>query len=76
MDAAFKAVTLSKQTPIVRHIEVPIAARRLKLKPPIRVLGMIGCDECLDVKAEQALMGQAIERCPLPFGIAADRTRL
>jgi hypothetical protein len=60
-DAAFKAVTLSKQTPIVRHIEVPIAARRLKLKPPIRVLGMIGCHECLDVKAEQALMGQAIE---------------
>ncbi len=61
MDAAFKAVTLSKQTPIVRHIEVPIAARRLKLKPPIRVLGMIGCHDCLDVKAEQALMGQAIE---------------
>jgi len=61
MDAAFNAVTLSKQTPIVRHVEVPIAARRLKLKPPIRVLGMIGCHECLDVKAEQALMGQAIE---------------
>ena len=61
MDTSFKAVTLSKQTPIVRHIEVPIAARRLKLKPPIRVLGMIGFHECLDVRAEQALMGQAIE---------------
>ncbi|MGB6687156.1 MAG: CHAT domain-containing protein [Terracidiphilus sp.] len=61
MDGGYKPLTLSIQTPIVRHVEVPIAARRLKLKPPIRVLGMVGSHENLDVDAEQSLMGQAIE---------------
>lgn len=61
MDAGSNPITLSRQTPIVRHIEVPIAARRMKLKPPIRVLGMVGCHECLDVQTEQTLMEQAVE---------------
>jgi hypothetical protein len=61
VDVGPDPVTLSTQTPIVGHIEVPIAAGRLKLKPPIRVLGMVGCHECLDVQTEQSLMEQAVE---------------
>jgi CHAT domain/NACHT domain len=61
MDVGFRPLTLSSQTPLVRHIEVPVAAGRLRLKPPIRVLGMVGSHECLDVETEKTLMGQALE---------------
>lgn len=61
MDGDYRPLTLSRQTPVVRHVEIPIAATRLRLKPPIRVLGMVGSHECLDVESERKLMEQAIE---------------
>jgi hypothetical protein len=61
MDTGYQPLTLSRQTPVVRHIEVSMAVRRLRVKPPIRVLGMVGSHENLDVGAEKALIEQAIE---------------
>jgi CHAT domain/NACHT domain len=60
-DTSGNPLTLSKITPMVRHVEMPFAAQKLRLQPPIRVLGMIGCHENLDADGEKALIGRAVE---------------
>ncbi len=52
---------LSKETPVVRHLEVELPIESLTLEPPIRILGMVGARHGLDVAAEQLRMAQAIE---------------
>jgi CHAT domain/NACHT domain len=54
-------LSLSKRTPVVRHLEVALPIESLTLKPPIRLLGMVGARHGLDVAAEQKRMAQAIE---------------
>src|ERR1700688_4425336 len=54
-------LSLSKRTPVVRHLEVALPIESLTLKPPIRLLGMVGAHHGLDVAAEQRRMAQAIE---------------
>ena len=54
-------LSLSKRTPVVRHLEVGLPIESLTLKPPIRLLGMVGARQGLDVAAEQQRMAQAIE---------------
>jgi hypothetical protein len=52
---------LSKETPIVRHLQVELPVESLTLEPPLRILGMVGDRSGLDVAAEQRRMAQAIE---------------
>lgn len=54
-------LSLSKETPVVRHVEVELPIESLILEPPIRILGMVGAHQGLDVPAEQRRMAQAIE---------------
>jgi hypothetical protein len=54
-------LSLSKKTPIVRHLEVELPIEPLTLEPPIRILGMVGARHGLNVAAEQQSMAQAIE---------------
>lgn len=54
-------LSLSKETPVVRHLDVGLPIESLTLKPPIRLLGMVGDRRGLDVAAEQQRMAQAIE---------------
>jgi hypothetical protein len=54
-------LSLSKKTPIVRHLEVELPVEPLTLEPPIRILGMVGARHGLNVAAEQQSMAQAIE---------------
>ncbi len=52
---------LSKETPVVRHLEVELPIEPLTLEPPIRILGMVGAHHGLNVAAEQQRIAQAIE---------------
>lgn len=54
-------LSLSKETPVVRHLEVELPIESLTLEPPIRILGMVGARHGLDVAAEQQRMIQAVE---------------
>ncbi len=58
-------LSLSKRTPVVRHLQVALPIESLILKPPIRLLGMVGARHGLDVAAEQQRMAQAIEHLTL-----------
>ncbi len=61
IDSRLQPLALSRQTPIVRHMEMASALPKLRLQPPIRILGMIGDHQNLDVAEEQKLIGRAIE---------------
>jgi hypothetical protein len=52
---------LSKETPLVRHLELELPVEALTLKPPLRILGMVGAHAGLGVAAEQQRMAQAVE---------------
>jgi CHAT domain len=54
-------LSLSRETPIVRHLEVALPIEPLTLEPPIRILGMVGARHGLDVAREQEQMALAIE---------------
>ncbi|HEX9941450.1 MAG TPA: CHAT domain-containing protein [Thermoanaerobaculia bacterium] len=54
-------LSLSKETPVIRHLDVGLPIESLTLKPPIRILGMVGARHGLDVTAEQRRMAEAIE---------------
>ena len=54
-------LSLSKETPVVRHLEIELPIESLTLEPPIRILGMVGARHGLNVAAEQQRMIQAIE---------------
>jgi len=56
VDNGRNPVALSQQTPLVRHLEMPSTATRLRLQPPVRILGMIGSSTGLDVPGEQLPM--------------------
>jgi WD40 repeat protein len=62
-------VCLSRQTPIVRYLELPQSAQPLQVKPPLRILGMIASpsDQApLDIQREQGRVGEALK------GLVAD----
>ncbi|HEX5758347.1 MAG TPA: CHAT domain-containing protein [Thermoanaerobaculia bacterium] len=54
-------LSLSRETPIVRHLEVALPVEALTLEPPIRILGMVGARHGLDVAREREQMELAIE---------------
>ncbi|MGH9363084.1 MAG: CHAT domain-containing protein, partial [Thermoanaerobaculia bacterium] len=54
-------LSLSRETPIVRHLEVALPIEPLTLAPPIRILGMVGARHGLDVAREQEQMALAVE---------------
>ena len=54
-------LSLSKETPIIRHLELELPVQALTLEPPLRILGLVGAHEKIDVAAEQQRMAQAIE---------------
>ena len=54
-------LSLSKETPVVRHLEMELPIEPLILEPPIRILGLVGARHGLDVAMEQQRMIQAIE---------------
>src|SRR6185295_13084968 len=54
-------LSLSKETPVVRHLDVALPVESLTLEPPIHILGMVGFSQGLEVEAEQRRMAQAIE---------------
>ena len=58
---ARRHVCLSRQTPVVRYLDVPLDVEPLTLEPPLRVLGMIGAGQGLDVERERERMQLAIE---------------
>ncbi|MCX6613959.1 MAG: CHAT domain-containing protein [Acidobacteria bacterium] len=62
MDSGQSALSLARHTPIVRQLDMDSAVTRLKLQPPIRILGMIGHHENLDVAAEKESIEDAIEQ--------------
>ncbi len=56
-------VTLSRHTPIVRYLEVGRPVQALRVRPPLRILGMVASPQGLDpldVDAERARMEQAL----------------
>ncbi|HVF58809.1 MAG TPA: CHAT domain-containing protein [Thermoanaerobaculia bacterium] len=54
-------LSLSRETPIVRHLELGLPIEPLTLEPPIRILGMVGARHGLNVAREQEQMALAIE---------------
>jgi hypothetical protein len=52
---------LSRETPVVRHLQLGLPLGALDLEPPIRILGMVGASHGLDAAREQRLMADAIE---------------
>ena len=56
-------VCLSRQTPLVRYLELPQSAQPLPVKPPLRILGMIaspGDQAQLDIEREQGRIQEAL----------------
>lgn len=57
-------LALSRYTPVVRYLELPLAEATLAVKPPLRILGMVcGPSDlpALDVAKERARLEHAIE---------------
>ena len=57
-------VALSRHTPIVRYLELPLGDPDLAVKPPIRVLGLIANPAgvpTLDIEREQRKLTQALQ---------------
>ena len=57
-------LALSRLTPIVRYLELPLGEQALAVKPPLRILGMIaGPSDAppLDVAREKARLEQAVQ---------------
>jgi hypothetical protein len=57
-------VCLSRQTPIVRYLELPQSAQPLPVKPPLKILCMIASPsdlDALDVQREQGRVGEALK---------------
>jgi hypothetical protein len=57
-------VCLSRQTPIVRYLELPQSAQPLPVKPPLRILAMIaspGDQAALDIEREQSRVQEALK---------------
>lgn len=52
---------LSRETPLVRHVELTLPREPLALEPPVRILGMVGAREGLDAERERQLMGRSVE---------------
>ncbi len=52
---------LSAKTAVIRHLELQRPIEKLVVKPPIRILGMIGDRRGLDVNHEQRQMERAVE---------------
>jgi WD40 repeat protein len=62
-------VCLSRQTPIVRYLELPQSAAPLQVKPPLKILGMIASpsDQApLDIQRERGRVAEALK------GLVAD----
>lgn len=62
-------VCLSRQTPIVRYLELPQVVQPLQVKPPLRILCMIASPSdqaALDIQREQGRVGEALK------GLVAD----
>ncbi|MBN1934738.1 MAG: CHAT domain-containing protein [Anaerolineae bacterium] len=56
-------VTLSRHTPIIRYLDLPLPETDLAVRPPLRILGMIATPSDLpplDVEREKARLGKAI----------------
>src|SRR5579871_1765972 len=56
-------VCLSRQTPLVRYLELPQSAQPLPVKPPLKILGMIaspGDQAQLDIEREQGRIQEAL----------------
>ncbi len=54
---------LSRQTPLVRYLELPQVVQPLKVKPPLRILGMVaspGDQDPLDISREQRRIQEAL----------------
>ncbi len=57
-------VCLSRQTPIVRYLELPQSAAPLQVKPPLKILGMIASpsDQApLDIQRERGRVAEALK---------------
>lgn len=57
-------LALSRLTPIVRYLELPLGEQTLAVKPPLRVLGMVAGPSdapALDVAREKARLEQAVQ---------------
>ena len=57
-------LALSRLTPIVRYLELPLGEQTLAVKPPLRILGLVaGPTDAppLDVEREKARLGQAVQ---------------
>ncbi|HEY7358124.1 MAG TPA: CHAT domain-containing protein [Ktedonobacterales bacterium] len=57
-------VCLSRQTPIVRYLELPQSIQPLPVKPPLKILGMIASPSdqaALDVQREQGRVREALK---------------
>lgn len=57
-------LALSRLTPIVRYLEIPLGEQMLAVKPPLRILGMVaGPSDALplDVGREKARLEQAVQ---------------
>jgi hypothetical protein len=62
-------ICLSRQTPIVRYLELPQSVQPLQVKPPLRILGMIASPSdqaALDIGREQGRVQEALK------GLVAD----
>jgi WD40 repeat protein len=54
---------LSRQTPLVRYLELPQSAEPLQIKPPLRILGMVASpsnQEQLDIPRERGRIEEAL----------------
>lgn len=54
---------LSRQTPLVRYLELPQSAQPLQIKPPLRILGMVASpnnQEQLDIPRERGRIEEAL----------------
>ena len=57
-------VALSRHTPIVRYLELPLGEPDLAVQPPIRVLGLVANPAgvpALDIEREKAKLAQALQ---------------
>ncbi len=54
----------SRQTPLVRYLELPQSIQPLQVKPPLRILGMVASPSdqpALDIQREQGRIGEALK---------------
>jgi hypothetical protein len=57
-------LALSRLTPIVRYLELPLGEQTLAVKPPLRILGMVASPTdapSLDAERERARLEQAVQ---------------